>query len=315
VNNNPRKDSERLSVSIDATAALIRAARRLASWGGWVWSWIRRPVFVLAAVLALAVVWGAGIEPRLTDEVSVSARLPGLPDEWSGESIALIADLQIGMWLANTDTVRRIVRRVVEERPAALLIAGDFLYHPTKESGEPREARADLEREDRLAFQRQIRNVVALLQPLTDAGIRTIAVLGNHDYAMRVPNALALPVVADELTQALRAAGVIVLRNQAAPLGDRDAHRPSGAPAVRRRSGCLVSQSNRRGSRARAVASAGAASMASAQPVIVPATAGSIGAGGVRRPYPRRADPAALSTGLVVDVPGEGIAGRSGRMD
>jgi len=173
--------------------------------------------------------WGTGIEPRLTDEVSVSARVPGLPDEWAGQRIALIADLQIGMWMANTDTVARIVRRIVEERPAALLIAGDFLYHPTEEAGNPREARAELDAEDRRASQRQIRNVVALLQPLTDAGIRTMAVLGNHDYAMRVPSAVALPVVADDLTQALRAVGVIVLRNQALPLGDRDADRPSGA--------------------------------------------------------------------------------------
>ena len=88
------------------------------------------------------------------------------------------------------------------------------------------QARADLEAEDRRTFQRQIAAAVALLQPLVDARIRTIAVLGNHDYAMRVPTALALPVVADELAQALRDAGVIVLRNEALPLGDRDADRP-----------------------------------------------------------------------------------------
>ena len=202
---------------------------------GWVvarcrraWTRIKWPLAAVAAVLLVAVVWGAGIEPRLTDEVRVSAPLPALPDEWSGERIALIADLQIGMWLANTDTVKRIVGRIVAERPAALLIAGDFLYHPTEEAGEPREARAELEPEDRRAFHDQIAEVVALLQPLADAGIRTIAVLGNHDYAMPVPTALALPVVADQLTQALRDAGVVVLRNQAAPLGSRDAHRPPG---------------------------------------------------------------------------------------
>lgn len=143
--------------------------------------------------MLLAVVWGSAIEPRLTDEVRVSANLPGLPEEWAGARVAVIADLQIGMWLANTDTVKRIVGRVVEERPAALLIAGDFLYHPTDEAGEPREARAEVDPEDHRILQRQIAEVVSLLQPLARAGIRTIAVLGNHDYAMRVPSALPRP--------------------------------------------------------------------------------------------------------------------------
>jgi hypothetical protein len=45
------------------------------------------------------------------------------------------------------------------------------------EAGEPRDARADLEPEDRRIFQYQIRDVVALLRPLRDRGIRTIAVI------------------------------------------------------------------------------------------------------------------------------------------
>lgn len=227
MNDKPRTGSDRVSAARSGiTAAVSGGIRWVFARCVRVWSSVKWPFAAVAAVLLLAVVWGAGIEPRLTDEVRVSARLPGLPDEWSGERIALIADLQIGMWLANTDTIKRMVGRIVEERPAALLIAGDFLYHPTEEAGEPREARAELEPEDRRALQGQIAEVVALIQPLADAGIRTMAVLGNHDYAMRVPTALALPVVADDLTQALRGAGVVVLRNEAVPLGSRDAHRP-----------------------------------------------------------------------------------------
>ena len=225
MNGKSRTRLDRVSGRRGTTATAMRGGRLMLRWCVRVWSWIKWPLAVVAAVLLLAVVWGAGVEPRLTDEVRVSASLPRLPDQWAGARIALIADLQIGMWLSNTDTVRRMVDRIIEERPAALLIAGDFLYHPTEEAGEPREARADLEPEDQRTLQRLIAEVVTLLQPVTDAGIRTIAVLGNHDYAMRVPTALALPVVADELTQALRAAGVVLLRNEAVPLGSLDADR------------------------------------------------------------------------------------------
>jgi predicted MPP superfamily phosphohydrolase len=130
------------------------------------------------------------------------------------------------MWLANTDTVRRIVARLVAERPAAVLIAGDFLYHPTEEAGEPRDARRELEPEDLDAFRARTEQVLSLLQPLLDAALPVVAVLGNHDYAMRVPNSLALPEVADRLSDALRTAGVTVLRNQAVPLGGIDAGHP-----------------------------------------------------------------------------------------
>ncbi|MDQ3419316.1 MAG: metallophosphoesterase [Acidobacteriota bacterium] len=192
-----------------------------------VWRVVRWSLGILAAASLVAIAWGAGVEPRLLDERFESVRIPALLPEWSGARVALVADLQIGMWLANTDTIRRIVDRVIEQRPAALLIAGDFLYHPTGEAGEPREARAEMEREDVAAFQDQIAEVVALLAPLMRAGIRTVVVLGNHDYAMRVPESLPLPIVADDLSRALRAIGVVVLRNAATPLGGLDAgHAP-----------------------------------------------------------------------------------------
>ena len=177
-----------------------------------------RGAAIAGGVLLLLVVWGAGIEPRLVDEREETVVLPGLPPAWGGQRVAFIADLQVGMWLANTDTIRRIVARVVEDRPAALLIGGDFLYHPTEESGEPREAREELERDDVRVLRTQIRQVVSLLEPVTAAGIATIAVLGNHDYAMRRPDSLQLPAVANELTEVLRAAGVTVLRNEAVAL-------------------------------------------------------------------------------------------------
>ncbi|MDQ3347930.1 MAG: metallophosphoesterase [Acidobacteriota bacterium] len=197
------------------------AGRTLSKW--------KRPIGWTAGMLSILLLWGAGIEPRLIDEEWETASVPELPIEWEGARVALIADLQVGMWLANTDTVRRIVERVIDERPAAILIAGDFLYHPTQESGEPREARDELEREDMRELRTQVAEVVSLLQPLTAAGISTFAVLGNHDYAMRRPDSLPLPVIAEELSRALGAIGVTVLRNGAVPLGSRDAHKSVAA--------------------------------------------------------------------------------------
>jgi predicted MPP superfamily phosphohydrolase len=179
-----------------------------------------------AAVLTSILLWGAGIEPRLVDEEWETAAVPGLPPEWEGARVAIIADLQVGMWLANTDTARRIVDRLIRDRPAAVLIAGDFLYHPTEEAGEPQEARDELEMEDIRALRQQIAEVVSILRPLTAAGILTIAVLGNHDYAMRWPDSLPLPQIANELASALRAAHMRVLRNDAMTLGSRDRARP-----------------------------------------------------------------------------------------
>ncbi len=188
------------------------------------WRYVVRGVAVLAGLAVLLVVWGAGIEPRLIDEREETVQVPGLGSGWAGQRLAFIADLQIGMWFANTDTISRILSRVVEARPAALLIGGDFLYHPTEESGEPQEARGELEQEDLERLRKQIRDVVSLLRPVTAAGIPTLVVLGNHDYAMRKENSLPLPTIADELAEGLRAARITVLRNESvtlpAPGGD-----------------------------------------------------------------------------------------------
>ena len=191
---------------------LVRLSVRTARW--------------LLFVVAILLVWAVAIEPRLIDEEWQVATIPDLPREWEGARLALFADLQVGMWLANTDTIRRIVARIVQERPAAVLIAGDFLYEPTQEAGEPREARDELEADDLQELTAQIAEIVELIRPLRTAGIPTFAVLGNHDYAMKWPDSLAVPAAADDLTRALREAGVTMLRNQVAFVGARDVDRP-----------------------------------------------------------------------------------------
>jgi len=138
---------------------------------------------------ALLLVYGVAVEPRLVlDEREITAELPGLDAAWEGEQVAVFSDLQTGMWLANTGMVERVVDRVVEAGPAAVLLVGDFVYGRTPEVSQ------------------QVRNVVELLRPIPAAGIPAFAVLGNHDYAVGA---------ADELTAALEELGVEVLLNEA----------------------------------------------------------------------------------------------------
>ena len=153
---------------------------------------MKRAAAAVAAVLVLLLVYGVAVEPRLVlDEREITAELPGLDESWEGERVAVFSDLQTGMWLANTGMVERVVDRVVEVDPAAVLLVGDFVYGQSPD------------------VPVQVRNVVDLLRPIPAAGIPAFAVLGNHDYAVGA---------VDELTAALEELGIVVLRNEAAPL-------------------------------------------------------------------------------------------------
>ncbi len=175
--------------------------------------YIKRIALVLAGALLLLVIWGAGIEPRLVDLREETISVPNLPKNWENKRIVLIADLQIGMWLGNEDTVKEIVNRIIEERPAAVLVAGDFVYKPTEED-EPQ----DVEREDAADFMAEVNESVALLRPLRQAGISVYAVLGNHDYGMGYPDSVKNERLAAAVRSALEAAGIPVLDNRAVPL-------------------------------------------------------------------------------------------------
>lgn len=154
-------------------------------------------VLVLLGIVAL---WGFIVEPRLIDVEEHAAAIPGLPSAWVGERIAVVADYQVGMWGANTGTMRRITERLVEERPAAVLLAGDFVY---KAGPDPAE---------------EIRTVVEIVSPLVAAGIPTFAVLGNHDYSLNVKDDPKDARLAQRVEGALEGAGIRVLHNEAAAL-------------------------------------------------------------------------------------------------
>lgn len=177
-----------------------------------------RVLQALIGVLAFLVVWGAGIEPRLIlDEREEVAYIRGLPASWHGREVALLADFQIGMWLDNDLMVANAIRKAVARGPGAVLIAGDFVYSPTDEdwSDFVEDFR---EKEFKAPVRENIERIIALLAPLTRSGIPIYAVLGNHDYAMEWDSSAKLGWVAKRLTHALQAAGITVLRNEAAEM-------------------------------------------------------------------------------------------------
>lgn len=142
-------------------------------------------------VLVLLLVYGTGIEPRfILDVEEFAVEVPGL-DEGASVSVAMFADLQVGMWWDNTGMVARVVDRTLEADPDLVLLGGDFLYSESPD------------------IPAQVDTVLELLSPLTDAGVPLFAVLGNHDYATGA---------AEEITDALEQSGITVLRNEVAPV-------------------------------------------------------------------------------------------------
>jgi hypothetical protein len=160
---------------------------------------IKYTLLGLLGMFCLLLFWGL-LEPYLIDTEEEVAEIPSLPSAWEGQRVALIADWQIGMWMDNTSTIRRVVKQLIEERPAIVLIAGDFIYDPGKDPSE------------------EINKAVEIVRSLPRAGIPTYAVLGNHDYAMKNKHAPPDEKLAAKLHDALESVGVQVLQNEAVAL-------------------------------------------------------------------------------------------------
>lgn len=138
-------------------------------------------------MFGLLLIWGL-IEPYLIDTEEEVAEIPNLPSAWEGQRIALISDWQVGMWLDNTPTIRRIVEQLVKERPGLVLISGDFIYRPGENPTQ------------------EINKVIELVRPLPESGIPTYAVLGNHDYGLAMGS--KNQQLASQLHESLQAVGV-----------------------------------------------------------------------------------------------------------
>lgn len=157
-----------------------------------------RVVWILLSLLVLVVVYGVAVEPRLLlDDEAFEAELPGLPPGWDGKTVGLVADFQIGMWLDNPGMAREAIEDAIDDSVSLMLIAGDFVYQPDSA---------------------KVREAVEIVRPLVEAGIPTVAVLGNHDFSLMKESSEVVTVYADYLTAQLEAAGVQVLENDAAPI-------------------------------------------------------------------------------------------------
>lgn len=153
----------------------------------------------LLFILAAAIVWSL-IEPYTLDPERYAASLPKLPAGWEGATVAVLGDVQVGMWLDNQSTVKQAVDAAIEEQAAVALIVGDFVYHSSDPGGN------------------EIGQAVALVRPLVDASIPVYAVLGNHDYGLAKRGGEKREELAAAVEAALEEAGVTVLQNEAATL-------------------------------------------------------------------------------------------------
>lgn len=160
-----------------------------------------RVVLGVVALLGAALIYGVGIEPRfLLDEADIEAEVPGLPSAWDGETVALLSDLQIGMWGGNEGMARTAVRAALAADVAAVAFAGDFVYAPDS---------AVVER------------AVEIVRPITEAGVPLVVVLGNHDHSLMDRSSEPSPPLVHYLRQRLAATGATVLENDAVAL-ERD---------------------------------------------------------------------------------------------
>jgi predicted MPP superfamily phosphohydrolase len=159
--------------------------------------------WLLLKLLAGIAVYSAGIEPRFIDRNDEQAVVPNLTPSWDGERIAVFSDVHVGMLWANTDAVRRAVRQVVSIHPAAVLIAGDFIWEPDRKVDD------------------DMRKVVDLLRPILDDSIPIYAVLGNHDYSLMNEHSEQENYVASRVRLGLRDAGVHMVDNAVEPLALR----------------------------------------------------------------------------------------------
>lgn len=149
-------------------------------------------LIVLAILFALGM-WGFVVEPRfLLDVQTHDVEVPNLGSDWEGEKVALLADLQVGMWWGNTGMIKKAVREAVEAKPRMVLIAGDFVYK---------------------ADSSVVNRAVSLLQPIVEAKIPVVAVLGNHDYSLAKEDDEINDAIADYLMTSLYGMGIVVLEN------------------------------------------------------------------------------------------------------
>lgn len=153
----------------------------------------------IGIALVLLIIYGF-IEPRLLDVEEEEAIIPNLPADWEGQQIAVLGDFQLGMWLDNEGTLEEAVAEILERDPAAVLILGDFIYHPGDQS------------------EQEVAQALEVLRPLGEANIPVYTVLGNHDLGLQSKDAEVAEEVVERLRNMLGSLGVQILHNEAIAL-------------------------------------------------------------------------------------------------
>jgi predicted MPP superfamily phosphohydrolase len=161
-----------------------------------------------AGLLALGS-WAGLVEPRRLRVARYEVESPLWPAGRPPLRLAVLGDLHAAWPHVTEGRLRRIVARLLAERPELVLLPGDFLANRT-------------------AFVRPIpaEAIARALSPLAEAA-PTLAVLGNHDWHRR--GGLAVRVALEE-------AGIAVLENEVVEL------ELAGGPLQIAGLGCAVSR-------------------------------------------------------------------------
>ena len=151
--------------------------------------------------LALVGIYGMGIEPRfLLDVQEETAPVAGLPGAWEGRRLAVLGDMQVGMWWGNGDLAAQAVRTAVAARPAAILMTGDFLYKVGRDPSS------------------ELEELARILRPIQGSGIPALAVLGNHDWGLLAREDTPDRETVVRLRDLLAGLGIRLLENEAVAL-------------------------------------------------------------------------------------------------
>lgn len=150
-----------------------------------------RLLLVLVGVLLLLAVWSVLIEPRWVAHRQFDVAVSGW-DGPPGLKVAVASDWHMGQHALRSvmtlDRARAIVADINAAQPDVVLLPGDFISGRGEDGTTPE----------------QVAEVLGQLR----ATHGVYAVLGNHDWWTNGPR----------FTQALKAAGVTVLQNDAVPL-------------------------------------------------------------------------------------------------
>lgn len=174
---------------------------------------VRRAARVTGLVMAVllgVLAYGSLVEPRmLLDVREETGSVPDLPQSWRGARVAVVADMQVGMWGDNTRMIRRVAERIARDSPDLVLLAGDFIYKPGADATD------------------EAREAVELLSPLRGTGIPVFAVLGNHDWSVDKEGNPVDEQAGRTIERALEDVGIEVLDNEA-----RGVPHPSGGDTL-----------------------------------------------------------------------------------